>query len=1556
MFDAGFFGFNPLEASIMDPQHRHFLEVSWEALENAGHTPKSFPGSIGVFGGSGYNAYMPYNLFTNPGLMESSGYFLVRHTGNDKDFLSTRVSYQLDLKGPSINVQTACSTSLVAIHMASQSLLSGECDMALAGAVTIELPHRQGYLYKDTEILSPDGHCRPFDADSGGTIFGSGVGIVVLRRLADALEDSDYIHAVIKGSAVNNDGSGKVGYLAPSIDGQAQAIAEALAIADVDVETIGYVEAQGTGTPVGDPLEAAALTGAYRQFTDKIGFCRIGSVKSNIGHLDTAAGVAGFIKVVLAMQHGQIPPSLNFKRPNPVCHFDTSPFVVNDQLSSWPNEDHPRRAGVSALGVGGTNAHVILQEAPAPVPSSASRAWQLVPLSAKSASALQRTTANLTDYLTERPDLDLSEVGYTLQIGRTAMPHRSIVVAKGLADAVEAFENPEAGRVFSGEAPANGRSVAFMFAGSGLYPNMGAELYRDEPVYRDAVDECLRLLGSMVDCDFKSLLFPAPGDEEEAAHQLERPSITLPALFATQYAQTRLWASWGVEPTAMIGHSMGEYTAAHFAGVFDLRDTLALVLLRGQLFERVPEGGMLSIPLGAEALEALMDERLSIAAINSPELSVASGPVEAIEQLEATLSERDLESVGVRIPIAAHSMMLDGILDEFEAFFQNVTLSPPQLPFVSNLSGTWITPDEATDAQYWVRHLRNTVRFADGVAELYAGDHVLLEVGPGRTLATLARQCPSRPEGAEPLLSMPHPDDEDSDQAFMLSTLGRLWLAGAPVDWSALHGTGHPRRVPLPAYPFERQRHWVEPGSKTATSARAVEEDDPLAKRTDVRQWTYQPVWHRAPFENNRPDGQSSIRALICGGPEGLAGALKDQLVVEGHEVLRVHRSDEYATDPSGSIGLDPTEADHWNRLVSDLNVSGGMPQWIFYLWPTTDEAAPASDIEGTLETSFYGPLYLARALGNEAINDEIRLALVSNRVYRVAGESVLEPAKATIQGPCRVIPQELPNITCVHADVEFPQSAAWTTAHLAEQLVQELGEGAGEEVVAYRGMDRWVQRFDAVTLPDDGPARLRERGVYLITGGLAGIGLTLAEHLAQTHQARLVLLGRTSVPPRNEWDDWIAHHGRDHAVSRKIDGIRAVETAGGEVLALSVDVTDSAAMREAAAQATERFGTIHGVFHAAGVLEDGVIQLKEPEVAARVLAPKVLGTVALDAALADVPLDFVMLFSSVSSFAGLAGQVDHTAATSFLDAWAHHQIAVGGPPTVAVNWSIWRDVGMAADMARKLGITNDDQHESTGRGRPQSMANNILSVSLRAGIRSAEGMAALEMVLSRAAVPQTVVSTQRLDALLDLLRTPVQPETSTPRRASAEPSRDLSPLEAALVDHQGVTQAAAREFEERPGDWRLVAYMVYNTTEDVTVSALRRYIRSTLSDDFVPHTFIELETMPRSPDGSIDHAALESPFTGPDEFVAPRTPTELTIATLWQDLLGADTIGVHDDFFAIGGHSLLAMRVVARIREQFAVSLPLRVMLEAPTVEALAGKIDAVASTSSEDREEFRL
>ncbi|MFN3295328.1 SDR family NAD(P)-dependent oxidoreductase [Caldimonas sp.] len=1299
MFDAAFFGFSPREAAIMDPQHRHFLECSWEALENAGHTPSQFKGSIGVFGGSGHNAYMPYNLLTNPQLVSSVGFFLIRHTGNDKDFLTTRVSYLLNLKGPSVNVQTACSTSLVAIHLGVQSLLNGECDMALAGGVTIELPHRQGYVYQEGEILSPDGHCRAFDADSKGTVFGSGVGVVVLRRLADAIADGDHIHAVIKGSAVNNDGSMKVGYMAPSVDGQAQAIAEALAIANVPPDTITYVEAHGTGTPVGDPIEIAALTQAYREGTDKTGYCGIGSVKTNIGHTDTAAGVASFMKVALAMQHGQLPPSLHFAKPNPACEFERSPFYVNATLKDWtPPPGVPRRAGVSSLGVGGTNAHVILEEAPPRQPSGPSREHQLLMLSAKSQASLDANTAALAAHLREHPQINLADVAYTLQVGREPMKLRRIVVARDAADAAQALEAMDPQRVISLPGAMGSHSLAFMFAGGGAqYPGMGADLYRSEPVYRQAVDECLALLAKRSGIDYKGLLFPPVGQEEDAARRLERPSLALPLLLTTQYALARLWMSWGLTPSAMIGHSMGEYTAAHLAGVFSLEDALTLVELRGRLFETLPEGGMLSVPLPEAEVQARIGPELSIAAVNGPSLTVVAGPVQAIEALQQALQAEEIEAARVRINVAAHSSMLEPILEEFGAFFRRVAMKPPTLPFVSNLSGTWITPAEATDPQYWVRHLRHTVRFADGLQELLNDEsRILLEVGPGRTLSSLARQHSARKPQQVVLNSLRHPDEKVDDQAYVLGILGRLWAAGAPIDWARFRQGERRLRLPLPTYRFDHQRHWIEPGL-SLQAAPTLEER--LARHEDMADWFYEPVWKRSARPQPEP---LAGPVLVFEDEAGLGEELARQLREAGQVVTRVRPGKAYAQRGDGSFTITPDAAGDYDRLFAALRASGALPSRIFHLWSVTGDRRLDSSLKTVDELQrlgFYSLLQLAQAIGREDLGEPMRLAVVTDRLQRVGAETGLMPAKATAAAVCRVISQEFRHIRCCAVDVQVPPRGSRQAVRLAADVAAELAAPPSDEVVALRLGERWLQDFAPVRLerPAPGRAGLRERGVYLITGGLGGVGLALAEHLALSVKARLVLVGRSGLPPREGWAEWVREKGPREATSRRIRQVMALESRGAEVMVAQADVTDLVQMRQVVKQAVARFGALHGVLHTAGVLDDGVIQLKEPGAAAAVLAPKVQGTLTLDAALGDLPLDFLVLFSSISSFAGLAGQFDYAAANAFLDAFAQERTARDGRYTVAINWSQWQEVGMAAELARRLGIGASEAAQGEG-------------------------------------------------------------------------------------------------------------------------------------------------------------------------------------------------------------------------------------------------------------------
>src|SRR5262245_47900266 len=767
LFDASFFGFSPREAEMMDPQHRLFLECSWEALEHAGYDPERYRGLIGVYAGAAVNSYMS-NPNMDPNLRGTAHVYQIE-LGNDKDFLPTRVSYKLNLKGPSVNVQTACSTSLVAVHLACQALVSGESDMALAGGVSIYNPQTSGYLYQTGMILSPDGHCRAFDAKAQGTFGGNGLGIVVLKPLADAMADGDSIYAVIKGSAINNDGSLKVGYTAPSVEGQARVIEAAQVMAGIDPETISYIEAHGTGTELGDPIEIEALTTAFRATTKKEGFCAIGSLKTNVGHLNTAAGVAGLIKTVLALHHKVLLPSLHFQRPNPEIDFQKSPFYVNTKLSHWMTGATPRRAGVSSFGIGGTNAHLVLEEAPASEASPDARKWQLLVVSAKTATALDSATGRLAGHLKQHPTLNLADVAYTLQVGRAAFSHRRMLVCRDVEDAVTALETLPAARVMTRSREFSNPPVVFMFPGQGAqYVNMGRELYQTEPVFRHHVDRCFELLRADLGIDLRAVLYPGDKEAEAATERLKQTLITQPALFVIEYALAQLWMTWGIRPAAMIGHSIGEYVAACLAGVFCVEDALKLVAARGRLMQQLPAGAMLAVPLAAEEVECLLSKELSLAAINEPSLSIVSGPNEAIVRLEAHLAERVLSSRRLHTSHAFHSAMMDPILESFTKEVRKLKLSPPKIPYVSNVTGTWITAEEATEPNYWARHLRQTVLFAAGVRELLREPRrVLLEVGPGQTLAILAGR--QKGNDAERLIasSLRRPEDNQSDVAVL---------------------------------------------------------------------------------------------------------------------------------------------------------------------------------------------------------------------------------------------------------------------------------------------------------------------------------------------------------------------------------------------------------------------------------------------------------------------------------------------------------------------------------------------------------------------------------------------------------------------------------------------------------------------------------------------------------------------------------------------------------------------------------------------------------------------
>jgi acyl transferase domain-containing protein len=741
MFDALFFGFSPREAEITDPQHRLFLECAWEVLERAGYDTQRYDGRIGVYCGAGANGYFLNNLQTNPDIINSVGVYQT-FISNDKDYLSTRVSYKLNLKGPSLTVQTACSTSLVAVHLACQSLLSGECDMALAGGITISVPQITGYQYREGGIHSPDGHCRPFDAQAKGTLGGNGVGIVLLKRFEEALADGDLIHAVIKGSAINNDGALKIGYTAPSLDGQSEVIVEAQAIAGVSADSISYVEAHGTATALGDPIEVRALTQAFRASTARTNFCALGSVKSNVGHLDAAAGVAGLIKTVLALKHRELPPSLHYRAPNPEIDFAASPFYVNDELRVWErNGQSPRRAGVSSFGIGGTNAHVVVEEAPPlPAPAPSARGWHLLVLSGRTAAAVGAATEKLRGHLEAHPELSLADVAYTLQVGRREFAQRRAVVCRAVGDAIEGLSEP--GRWLEGEALGE-RGAVLMYSGQGAqYVGMGRELYEREAVFRETVDQCAAAFQRAQGYDLRAVLYPKAGAEPEAEARLKETEVTQPALFVLEYALTRLWQQWGLRIEALMGHSLGEYVAACVTGLLSVADGVRLVGRRGRLMQGMERGAMLAVRLHESELQRwLRNEQLWVAAVNGPQQCVLSGRESAIAAAEQELTAAGVGVKRLATSHAFHSGLMGAAAQQLAGEFKGLARGKISIPYISNVSGSWAQEEEVRGGEYWGRQMVERVQWWRGVEEvLKSGAGVLLEVGPGESLTRVVKE------------------------------------------------------------------------------------------------------------------------------------------------------------------------------------------------------------------------------------------------------------------------------------------------------------------------------------------------------------------------------------------------------------------------------------------------------------------------------------------------------------------------------------------------------------------------------------------------------------------------------------------------------------------------------------------------------------------------------------------------------------------------------------------------------------------------------------------------
>jgi acyl transferase domain-containing protein/thioesterase domain-containing protein/acyl carrier protein len=1245
LFDHDFFGISHRDASVMDPQHRHFMESAWEALESAGHTPEGFAGAIGVFAGSGMNTYLLHNLLTNPQLVEQLGWFLLRHTGNDKDFLTTTLSYRLGLRGPSVNVQTACSTSLVAVHLAVQSLLSFECDLALAGGVTVEFPHARGYEYREGEILSPNGRCRAFDAASDGTVITGGAAVVALRRLADALDDGDPVLAVIKGTAVNNDGNRKVGYLAPSVDGHADVVKEALTVSGVDPRSVGLLEAHGTGTAVGDPIEVAALTEAFRAGTPDTGFCRLVSTKPNIGHLDTAAGTASLIKVVQALRHATLPPLANHTAPSPLLDIERTPFVLSAEAAPWIS-DGPRRAGVSSLGVGGTNAHAVLEEAPLQPPTPPAVPGQIVAISGASRAAVDAGAERLAAFLDARPDANVADVAHTMITGRRAHSHRRVVVVTDAATAPGELRSADRRRCPTAEAPDGRPQVAFVFPGGGSqYPGMGAGLDErfDEfhRVRREGIDIVRRLGG----IDLAPLL--APGGDADA---LRQPTASLPAVFITSTALARQWMAWGVEPDVMVGHSLGEYVAAHLAGVMSFDDALRLVVARSALMERAAAGGaaMLVVPLPEADVIGRLPTELSLATVNTHDECVVAGPADAVASFADALTADGLDVTRIPLAAAAHSSMLDGVLDEFEAVVRTVQLRSPARPYLSNVTGTWITEQQATDPAYWVRHLRGTVRFADGLRTA-VGDRttVVVELGPGQTLGSYARRSglPVRS-----VSTLRHPDDAVSDTNHTLGAFGQMWIHGVDVDLDRTTGTGR-RKLRLPTYPFQRERCWIEPGTGSALGAGtgAAGATDDIVRFDDVGRMGRQPTWVDAPAAM---PATTDRRWVVVGA--GHADAVADELRRRGRAVVRRDRF--VVDDPELPADELPVGV-----VLAGVHASGAIDD-AMSLW--LDQAADA-----------------ARWLTNVAT--DARLVAVTAGAMPTGG-TARYPADALALGAVLVSPREAEGLRTALVDVVTDPTGASGAPEITA-VVDEIEGGAGVVVL---DRDRRLAPGPLADLPlADVPlatvdgAGIRHGGTYVVTGGLGGVGEVIAAHLAERHAANLVILTTDDLPAGRDRERFLRRHAFDHPTSRRLRRIAHLEQLGVKVVVQRADLTDPDQIRAALDAAERTAGRIDGAVHAAGRLRDRPIALAEPDDHRYVVAPKAAAALVLASELERRGADLLVLVSSTSTVLAPEGQMAYVAANAVLDSMAGRRQRLR---VVTLGSGVWSGLGMATEAARR--------------------------------------------------------------------------------------------------------------------------------------------------------------------------------------------------------------------------------------------------------------------------------
>ncbi|MBN3346598.1 beta-ketoacyl synthase [Clostridium botulinum] len=1274
-FDAGFFGYNPREAELMDPQQRLFLETSWKALEDAGYI-KDYAGLVGVYGSSSMNTYVLSNIAAS----KERNYIdpLQAEIGNDKDYLTTRVSYKLNLKGPSFSVQSACSSSLVAVHVACRALLSGECDMALAGGVSVKVPLKQGYYYQEGGIQSHDGHCRAFDDEANGSIFGSGVGVVVLKPLSDAIRDRDTIYAVIKGSAINNDGNEKVGYTASSISSQSEVIKNAYLMSEVQPSSIEYIETHGTGTVLGDPIEIKALSKAFQGVTEKK-TCAIGSVKTNVGHLIAAAGMAGLIKIILCLKNKTLVPSINFNKPNKNIDFSNSPFYVNTETKKWVTRNKLRRAGVSSFGIGGTNAHIILEEAPNIYISNESKP-NLFLISAKKESALKEMAKNLSDFISKKTEIDLSNVARTLQIGRESFKYKSYFVSENRDEVIENLRKiVECDEQLSSneeEFP----NLVFLFPGQGSqYVRMGVDLYNSEEKFRKTVDECIQILNNYIEEDLYEILFA--DNFKENSNKINQTYISQPLLFAIEYSLAKFWIDLGIKPSSMIGHSIGEYVAACLSGVIALKDALKLVAARGRLLQSLPKGAMISVKMNYDEVEKYTDYGVSIAAENAEKLYVLSGSMEKIEIIESKLKSEGKEYSRLKTSHAFHSQMVENIMDEFKSILDPIEFKEFKIPYISNVTGTWIKKEEVMNSEYWLKHLRGTVKFSTGIKEILKTNkgNILLEVGPGKTLCNLSKRYLDKEYDTQVINSLPNIRDYiRSDVQFAL-TLGALWERGANINWEKYNNKNTYFRVPLPTYSFAKKRYWIEP-SDIAYSEKIVDKD---------KKFLYITKWSEESISMERKQNDMERDCLLFVNDNSHGSKISEALSEKLQSVIIIKSGEGYKKKNKNSYIINPAYSEDYFSLLNDIKGDGYNTNNIIHLWSIHDVDMNLDNYDKYSYLNFYSLLYLAQAINKQGKKDEkVSMTVVVNNLEQIKDEAVM-PSMALTKGPLKVIPSEMNNVICKGVDIDINNPAI----DAADYIINEYLKNENSFAV-YRDEKRYVQKFVDVNLEENAKKEIsfKNNGVYLITGGIGSLGLIFAGHIVnKVKNPKLILIGRSKFPDRSKWNKWLERE--EDAISQKIKTILSFEEQGAEIEILSTDISNYENMKRIANNIYDKYGKVNGVIHAAGIAGGKIILLQNKEMVQEVFQPKVKGIMVLESVLKNNNLDFLVLCSSTIAVLGGLGQVDYCSANAYLDTYAHYYRKKYNVHAVSVNWDGWSNVGMnktsAKNEYKKLVIDN---------------------------------------------------------------------------------------------------------------------------------------------------------------------------------------------------------------------------------------------------------------------------